>query len=268
VFAARDVGASVILVAAFTFIGLGSESEWGTMLVRARDWIIGPGGNPLTYWWTYMPATAALLLFGVGWNLLGDGLHAQLILHTPPKVGRTWIDWIRVWLRSRWAPAVGGLVVGLAIGLTIGWAVQPVPPGGITPAQLRDQYREDYLRAIIGSYTANRDPRLALARFQTLGDLAESTLEAVRNRPRNVTSAAVREFVALISPFRRTAQGAEPSIEETGNYLAASCVAGVVAIASLVIIFVFARRSLHRPQARSNNSRTGPVRQEEPPHPP
>lgn len=35
-------------------------------------------GNPFTYWWVYIPPTAALILFGVGWNLLGDGLNAML----------------------------------------------------------------------------------------------------------------------------------------------------------------------------------------------
>ncbi len=269
VYVARDVGASVILVAAFTFIGLGSESEWGSMLVRARDWIVGPGGNPLTYWWTYMPATAALLLFGVGWNLLGDGLHAHIILHTPRKPGRTWIEWIRVWLRSRWAPVAGGLVVGLALGLTFGWVIQPVPPGGITPAQLRDQYREDYLRAVIGSYTANRDPRLALTRFQTLGDLAESTLEVVRTRPRNVTSASVREFLALISPFRRTAQEAGPSIEDTGDFMAAACAASLVAILCLAAIFLLARRSLrHQESSRPIGGRKHSVHEKQRPQPP
>lgn len=264
VFVARDVGASVILVAAFTFIGLGSESEWGTMLVRARDWIIGPGGNPLTYWWTYMPATAALLLFGVGWNLLGDGLHTHIILHTPRKAGRTWIEWVQVWWRSRWAPVAGALIVGLALGLTFGWAIQPVPPGGITPAQLRDEYREDYLRAVIGSYTAHRDPRLAVTRFQALGDLAEATLETVRSRPRNVTSASVREFVALISPFRRTAQGVGPSMEETGVVMAAVCAASLVAIVCLVVIILWARRSLRRPHGSrpiGGSTRAGRVKQ-------
>ncbi|MBN2393396.1 MAG: ABC transporter permease [Anaerolineae bacterium] len=74
----RDIGGMVLLEAAFTFIGLGSGLPWGTLLVSSRDWIIGPGGNPLIYWWVFVPATLILILFSIGWNLLGDGLNTAL----------------------------------------------------------------------------------------------------------------------------------------------------------------------------------------------
>lgn len=91
VLVARDVGGMVVLRAAFTFIGLGGSvispldssgggeiSEWSRLLLLGRHWIIGQGGNPLSYWWVYLPATLALLLFGVGWNVLGDRLNTLL----------------------------------------------------------------------------------------------------------------------------------------------------------------------------------------------
>jgi peptide/nickel transport system permease protein len=78
VLAARDVGAMVILQATFTFIGLGGSSIWGQILVMGKDWVLGPGGGILKYWWVYAPATLALILFGIGWNLLGDGLSEVL----------------------------------------------------------------------------------------------------------------------------------------------------------------------------------------------
>ena len=77
VLAARDVGGMVLLQATFTFIGLGGGSLWGNLLVWGRDYIITPGGL-LTYWWVFLPATLALVLFGIGWNLLGDGLNDLL----------------------------------------------------------------------------------------------------------------------------------------------------------------------------------------------
>jgi len=77
VMAAKDVGGMVLLQATFTFIGLGGNSPWGLMLIRGRDWIISPGGI-FTYWWVFLPATLALILFGIGWNLLGDGLNDAL----------------------------------------------------------------------------------------------------------------------------------------------------------------------------------------------
>lgn len=78
VLAARDIGGVVILAAAFTFIGAGDGPEWGTLLVVSRNWIVGAGGNPLLYWWVFLPATLALTGFSIGWNLLGDGLNALL----------------------------------------------------------------------------------------------------------------------------------------------------------------------------------------------
>ncbi len=75
---ARDIGGMVILEAAFVFIGLGSGGPWAEMLVNNRNWIVGIAGNPFTYWWVYLPPTVALILFGIGWNLLGDGLNDAL----------------------------------------------------------------------------------------------------------------------------------------------------------------------------------------------
>lgn len=81
VLAARDVGYLVLLQAGFTFIGLTQGSEWGVLLALGRDYIIAPEGNPFTWWWTYFPATLAILLFGVGWNLSGDFLNSRLNPH-------------------------------------------------------------------------------------------------------------------------------------------------------------------------------------------
>jgi peptide/nickel transport system permease protein len=78
VLAARDIGSMVIIQATFTFIGLNGSSTWGEMLVQGKDWILGPGGGIFTYWWVFVPATLALVLFGIGWNLLGDGLGELL----------------------------------------------------------------------------------------------------------------------------------------------------------------------------------------------
>jgi peptide/nickel transport system permease protein len=78
VMAASQVGGMVLLQATLTFIGIPAGSEWGEMLAIGRRWIIGPLNNPLGYWWVFLPITATLVLFGIGWNLLGDGLNDWL----------------------------------------------------------------------------------------------------------------------------------------------------------------------------------------------
>ena len=75
VLAARDVGSAVILQATMAVIGLGSSSPWGILLANGRNWIVG---GVLTYWWVYAPATVLMLLFGITWNLIGDGLNDAL----------------------------------------------------------------------------------------------------------------------------------------------------------------------------------------------
>jgi len=73
VMAAKDVGALVVLQTTFAFIGLGKSTPWADGLLSGRDWIYSPNGI-VTYWWVFLPITVALILFGIGWNLLGDGL--------------------------------------------------------------------------------------------------------------------------------------------------------------------------------------------------
>ncbi len=74
---ARDVGGVIILQATLTFVKLGGDSPWGDMLSQGRNYIINAGGL-LRYWWVYIPATAAVMLFAIAWNLLGDGLNDLL----------------------------------------------------------------------------------------------------------------------------------------------------------------------------------------------
>ena len=83
---ARDVGAFLVLETAFAFIGLTNVTEWGMLLRLSRDWVIGAGGNPLRYWWTYLPVSLALILFALGWNLLGDGLNDAMNPRRPARL--------------------------------------------------------------------------------------------------------------------------------------------------------------------------------------
>jgi peptide/nickel transport system permease protein len=78
VLAARDVGGFVLWQATLTFVQIGGGSVWGSMLAEGRNWIIGPGGNLLRYWWVFLPPTLAIMLFGIAWNILGDGLNDVL----------------------------------------------------------------------------------------------------------------------------------------------------------------------------------------------
>jgi peptide/nickel transport system permease protein len=79
-----DIGAMVATVSVFYFIGLIGESpygylaDWGLMLSASRDWIVSNSRNPFEFWYAYAPASGAIVLFTVGWSLIGDGLRDRL----------------------------------------------------------------------------------------------------------------------------------------------------------------------------------------------
>jgi peptide/nickel transport system permease protein len=54
ILASLDIGAMVLTAAALSFLGLGSQegyADWGQMVSLARNYIVGPQGQPLLYWY-------------------------------------------------------------------------------------------------------------------------------------------------------------------------------------------------------------------------
>jgi peptide/nickel transport system permease protein len=78
VLATRDIGRMVTLQATFTYIGLGGDSAWATILQLGSKWIIGPGGSLFGHWWVYLPITLMLVFFNFGWNFLGDEINVSM----------------------------------------------------------------------------------------------------------------------------------------------------------------------------------------------
>lgn len=74
VLASMDIGTVVISFAALSFLGIGTEvgyADWGQLLSFARNWI----PNLFTYWYIVVFPGLALILFVLGWNLVGDALR-------------------------------------------------------------------------------------------------------------------------------------------------------------------------------------------------
>jgi peptide/nickel transport system permease protein len=74
ILASINIGADVISFAALSFLGIGTEvgySDWGQMISFARNWI----PSLATYWWIVIFPALAMILFTLGWNLLGDALR-------------------------------------------------------------------------------------------------------------------------------------------------------------------------------------------------
>ena len=78
VMASLDIGAIVLAAAALSFLGLGAPegyADWGQLTSFARNWIVGPSGNPLKYWYAVTIPGLFILFFVLGWNLLGDAFR-------------------------------------------------------------------------------------------------------------------------------------------------------------------------------------------------
>jgi peptide/nickel transport system permease protein len=78
VVASLDIGAVVLTAAALSFLGIGADigfADWGQMINFARSWIQGPPGRPFAYWYVSFYPGIAIVLFVLGWNLLGDAFR-------------------------------------------------------------------------------------------------------------------------------------------------------------------------------------------------
>ena len=77
VLASLAIGEVVLAFAALSFLGIGTEvgyADWGQILSFARNWI-----TSLTdYWYIIVYPGVTLVLFVMGWNLVGDALRDVL----------------------------------------------------------------------------------------------------------------------------------------------------------------------------------------------
>jgi peptide/nickel transport system permease protein len=77
VVASLAIGDVVLSFAALSFLGIGAPegyADWGQLLSFARNWIT----NLAQYWYILVFPGIALVLFVLGWNLVGDALRDVL----------------------------------------------------------------------------------------------------------------------------------------------------------------------------------------------
>jgi peptide/nickel transport system permease protein len=74
VLASMRVGDYVLSFATLSFLGVGTDigyADWGQIVSFARDWILSLD----VHWYIIVFPGTVLLLFGLGWNLIGDALR-------------------------------------------------------------------------------------------------------------------------------------------------------------------------------------------------
>jgi peptide/nickel transport system permease protein len=74
VLASFRLGDAVLSFATLSFLGVGTQigyADWGQIISFARAWIL----NLDTHWYIIVFPGLALIIFGLGWNLIGDALR-------------------------------------------------------------------------------------------------------------------------------------------------------------------------------------------------
>lgn len=77
VVASLDFGSIVLTAAALSFLGLGSPpgyADWGRLIYDGVPY----ASQGLRYWWSFVYPGIFIVLFTLGWNLLGDALRDVL----------------------------------------------------------------------------------------------------------------------------------------------------------------------------------------------
>ena len=78
VMGSMDMGSMVVSASFMSFVGLGAPkgyADWGQMVALARNYIVGPPGDPLRHWYAIAAPALSIILFVLAWNLVGDALR-------------------------------------------------------------------------------------------------------------------------------------------------------------------------------------------------
>lgn len=144
---------------------------------------------------------------------------------------------------------IGMLVIGLVFGLLIGWVIAPVEFVDATPAYLRADLQEDYLRMAIDSFRVNNSPDLAVQRWNNLGIGAQQAYLNIQQNPGTQDPSVVKQFGDLITsilatnPPQPTTTNGSTSLMNTALIgVAIILVLGVLAAGGMYLFRLFGRR--------------------------
>src|ERR1700690_3508825 len=136
------------------------------------------------------------------------------------------------------------LILGIVIGIPIGWNTVTVI--NTTPAVLRSDLQEDYLRMAIDSFRVNQDPNLAVQRWESLGPAAAPAYSDIQKNPGNLDPAVIVAYGKVIQTVLGPAS-AQPAKSSGGLSLGLEVLLGALAVLLLVVAVVaifFLRRLL------------------------
>jgi len=123
------------------------------------------------------------------------------------------MNMVREYLNRPIYAAAAGFVIGVIIGLfVLGWGLFPVEWKDASPALLREDLKQDYLRMAIDSYTKNQDASMANRRFEDLGEDADEILAAVQADPKTLSQTDISIFAAAVQAGAAVLPGITPGL--------------------------------------------------------
>jgi hypothetical protein len=144
--------------------------------------------------------------------------------------------------------AVLALIVGLAVGIPLGW--KTVTFADTTPAVMRPDLQLDYLRMAIDSFRVNRDPNLAVRRWDDLGSAAAPMFVEIQKDPQGIDPAVINAYGQVIQTVKGSnPSSSTPAATPTGGLSGTTILIGAIFVLLLVggAVGVFLRRILRNP---------------------
>jgi len=124
------------------------------------------------------------------------------------------------------------LILGILIGIPLGW--NTVTVADTTPAVMRSDLQEDYLRMAIDSFSVNPDPNLAVQRWQSLGPAAAPAFSDIQKNPGKTNPAVIQAYGTVIQTVLGSTSG-EPAASGGGTLRSIIILLAVAVILVVVV---------------------------------
>jgi hypothetical protein len=140
------------------------------------------------------------------------------------------------------------LVLGIIIGVFLGWNTVTVVD--TTPAVMRSDLQEDYLRMAIDSFGVNPDPNLAVQRWQNLGPAAAPAFSDIQKNPGKTNPAVIQAYGTVIQTVLGSTSA--PPAASGGGTMRSIIILLAMAVILVVVVAagIFLWRLLHNRSSR------------------
>lgn len=152
---------------------------------------------------------------------------------------------------------VVALVVGLVAGIPLGWATVRVV--NTTPAVMRADLQEDYLRMAVDSFRVNRDPNLAVRRWDDLGPAAAPMFVKIQQDPRGMDPAVIVAYGQVIETVKGGSSAATSKEPAAGGFSSRALLLVAALVVLLLVAGAILRFLMRKPGRRPSSSKPAPA---------